>query len=80
MNQMGVTITLSIAFVCMVVGIILWLKVYNLENGERYMKHRMQGSFAPLDVEDIETYFARRGEEELDFSKVVVNLERKDNK
>ena len=45
--DMGVTVALLIALVCMVGGIFLWIKFYNSEDAERHMKQRMQGPFVP---------------------------------
>ncbi|MES2072965.1 MAG: hypothetical protein V4488_21610 [Pseudomonadota bacterium] len=36
-----------------ILGVWLWVKIYNSENGERYIKMRMQGPFVPLGKEEI---------------------------
>ena len=37
-----------------------WLKAFNSPDGERYMKRRMQGPFAPLGADEIAADEARK--------------------
>ncbi|MGZ3158993.1 MAG: hypothetical protein ACXU7H_07910 [Burkholderiaceae bacterium] len=50
-------------------GIYLYIKVFGGENGERYIKMRMQGPFVPLSKEEIEEDEERKKNSSLDQSK-----------
>jgi hypothetical protein len=57
------TITLLFAVVCVplfIYIIYLRIKVFNSDDGERYMKRRMQGPFVPLSEDDLARDEARK--------------------
>jgi hypothetical protein len=45
-------ITLAILIGAPLLGLCLWIWLARSEQGERYMKERMQGPFVPLDSND----------------------------
>jgi hypothetical protein len=57
------SITLVIMVLCLpLVGYLAykWFKVFNSADGERYMKRRMQGPFAPLSADESAAEDARK--------------------
>ena len=49
---MNTFITIMVLVGAPALGLYLWVRLGNSEQGERYLKQRMQGPFVPLDKDD----------------------------
>ena len=49
---MNTLITVLVLVGAPALGVYLWIKLGNSEQGERYLKQRMQGPFVPLDKDN----------------------------
>lgn len=78
---MGFTISVLILLACVIVGGFLWIKFYNSENAERYVRQRMQGPFVPdprsEDTEDLAAHQKRTSEKGIDFADVAVSMKQR---
>ncbi len=55
MDKWSITLVLAVICVPLIIYVnYLSLKVFNGPDGERYMKRRVQGPYAPLGADDIE--------------------------